>query len=85
MSKILIPPKQSEKIATEIGKVPTVGLEIVPLNVLKFYRIIQLAARYKITTYDSIYLEVARIAETQVLTADHPLLNRVKQLTRSLT
>lgn len=72
-----------ECIAT-LGDIEQLGLEVVPLSMLKMSQVIALASKYNITMYDAVYLEVARIAETKVVTADEILALRAPKLTRLL-
>lgn len=46
----------------------------------KFNRVVDLAQEFDITTYDASFIAMAELLETEMVTADRKLLNKVKKL-----
>lgn len=67
-----------------INDLKTIGIQTIPLSALRTDTVIQLADNYKITVYDALYVELARLTNINLLTADSELLKSVKKLTRKL-
>lgn len=73
-----------EECKAVLRDIEQLGLEVVPLSILKMSQVITLSSKYNITMYDAVYLEVARIAEAKVVTADEILALRAPKLTQLL-
>lgn len=59
------------------------GIELVPSGTLRIEAIIDLSNQFGLTIYDAIYLELARLTDTVLVTTDSHLL-KIKQLTRRI-
>lgn len=46
----------------------------------KFERVVDLSQEFDITTYDASFIAMAELLETEMVTADRKLLNKVKKL-----
>lgn len=59
------------------------GIELVTIATLRVGSVIELSHKFDLTIYDAMYLELARLTNTVLVTTDSQLL-KIKQLTRKI-
>lgn len=76
-----VKPEYGKAIINDLGKL---SIELIHLSTLRIDSVITLSDKYHTTVYDAIYLELARLTQTKLVTADALLLKNAKKLTIKL-
>lgn len=67
-----------------VNDLETLGFELVPIGRFPVDQIVQLAVDHSLSTYDALYLQLAKVTNYPLLTADKQLLTAAPTLTRAL-